>query len=122
MKQWVDVTNTFSERQRHYKTTYLEICEVFDEMVEVSLFSSENASFEIYFSFGIMYGIIYVEKENAYERREQMKFDLEQEYRKNGKPTNEFISSFTEKYKVCMSSDVVFDEDAFMRAMMSWDE
>ncbi len=28
MNQWIDVTNTFSESQRHYKNTYLEICEV----------------------------------------------------------------------------------------------
>ena len=54
MNQWVNVTNTFSESQRHYKNTYLEICEVFDEVVEVSLFSSADKPYEIYFSFGIM--------------------------------------------------------------------
>ena len=50
MKEWVNVTETFSERQRHYKNVYLEICEVCDEKVEVSLFSSEEDSYEIYFS------------------------------------------------------------------------
>lgn len=38
MKEWKNVTDSFSEEQRHYKNTYMEICEVFDEAVEVSLF------------------------------------------------------------------------------------
>lgn len=67
MNQWVNVTHTFSESQRHYKNTYLEICEVLDEIVEVSLFSSIDNLYEIYFSFGIMYGIVYAKKEEAYE-------------------------------------------------------
>ena len=48
MNQWVNVTDTFSESQRHYKNTYLEICEVLDEVVEVSLFSSEDSPYEIF--------------------------------------------------------------------------
>ena len=39
MNRWIDVTNTFSESQRNYKNTYLEICEGMDEIVEISLFS-----------------------------------------------------------------------------------
>ena len=31
MKEWKNVTDSFSEEQRHYKNTYMEICEVFDE-------------------------------------------------------------------------------------------
>ena len=96
MNQWVNVTDTFSESQRHYKNTYLEI----------------------YFSFGIMYGIVYAEKENAYERREQMKADLEKEYCKNKEPSNEFIDSFAKKFDVCLPGDVLFDEDALMDAFM----
>lgn len=38
MNQWVDVTDTFSESRRHYRNTYLEICEVLNEEVEISLF------------------------------------------------------------------------------------
>lgn len=126
MSQWVNVTDTFSESERHYKKTYLEICEVLDEVVEVSLFSSLEDSYEIYFSFGIMYGIVYAQKEDAYEKREQMKSDLEQEYCKNKEPSNDFINSFSKKYDVCLPSDVVFDEDALMGAFMDlwdkWDE
>lgn len=119
MNQWVDVTNTFSESQRYYKNTYLEICEVFDEVVEVSLFSSEDDPYEIYFSYGKMYGIVYAEKENAYEKREQMKADLEKEYRKSKEPSNEFIDGFVKKYDVCLPSDVLFDEDALMDALLN---
>lgn len=35
-----NVTNTFSEERRYYSNTYLEICEVYDEAVEVSVFSA----------------------------------------------------------------------------------
>ena len=119
MNQWVDVTDTFSESRRHYRNTYLEICEVLNEEVEISLFSSVEDAYEIYFSFGIMYGIVYAEEEEAYEKREQMKSDLEQEYRKNKEPSNEFIDSFAEKYEVCLPNDVLFDEDAWMEAFMN---
>ena len=78
------MTETFSEEQRHYKDTYLETCEVFDEILEVSLFSSIIDSYEIYFSYGGFYGIIYVDKEDAVEKYETVKHELELEYRKHG--------------------------------------
>lgn len=40
MENWRNITNTFSEERRHYSNTYLEICEVYDEAVEVSVFSA----------------------------------------------------------------------------------
>ena len=40
MGNWRNVTNTFSEERRHYSNTYLEICEVYDEAVEVGVFSA----------------------------------------------------------------------------------
>ena len=63
MKSWKNVTETFSDKQRHYKNIYLETCEVYDEVLEVSLFSSIVDSYEIYFSYGKFYGIIYVDEE-----------------------------------------------------------
>ena len=30
MYEWTDVTGSFSEEQRHYKNTYLEIVEVYN--------------------------------------------------------------------------------------------
>ena len=45
--QWRNVTEEFSEDQRHYKNTYLEICEVMGEDLEISLFSSLTGPYEI---------------------------------------------------------------------------
>lgn len=115
MNQWKDVTDTFSESQRHYKNTYLEICEVLDGVLEISLFSSAKSAYEIYFSFGKMFGIVYAEKKHACEKRDRMKADLEREYCNNKEPSDEFISSFTRKYDVCLPGDILFDEDTFMK-------
>jgi|GEM_PF-6088848 len=60
-KGWNNVTGTFSDKQRRHKNLYLETCEVYGEILEVSLFSSTIDSYEIYFSYGKFYGIIYVE-------------------------------------------------------------
>ena len=83
MASWKNVTNTFSEKRRHYMNTYLEICEVYDEAVEVSVFSSESQSYEIYVSYGRMYGIIYSNAEEAYAKLEEIK----KFWRKNTKKT-----------------------------------
>jgi hypothetical protein len=42
MYDWENVTHFFSEEDRHYKNTYLEISEVYDEKIEVSLFSQKR--------------------------------------------------------------------------------
>lgn len=97
MKQWVNVTNIFAESQMHYKNTYLEI----------------------YFSFGIMYGIVYTKEEDVYKKREHMKTDLEQEYRKNNEPSEGFINSFAKKCNVCLPNDVLFDDEVFLETFMN---
>ena len=109
MYKWENVTETFSEDARHYSNTYLEICEVYDGVVEVSLFSSIEHLYEIYFSYGIMYGIIYVDAEKAYSKREEVKNELAQEYQKNKEPTSGFINQFCEKHKVSLPNDIFFD-------------
>lgn len=108
MKKWINVTDAFSESQRHYKNTYLEISEVFDEVVEVSLFSSEDSMYEIYFSFERMYGIVYANKNDANDKRERMKSELKQEYLRNKKPSDEFVNSFVNKFDVRLPNDVLF--------------
>ena len=107
---WKDVTEFFSESQRYYKDCYLEIDEVYDECVEVSLFSSQKGLDEIYVSYGRMYGIIYAEAEEAEAKREEVKAVLEKEYQKHKEPTAEFINEFAEKYKLCMTNDIFFDD------------
>ena len=75
----------------------MEIDEVYDQ-IEVSLFSSETDLYEIYVSYGIMYGIIRVERDKAWELREEIKRVFEIDYKQNGEPSDEFINTFAEKY------------------------
>ena len=109
MNKWENVTESFSEEERHYKDTYLEVNEVYDGIVEVSLFSSEEGPYEIYFSYGRMYGIIYVDVEKADSKREEVKNELVQEYKKNKEPTSEFVNEFCKKHKVSLPNDIFFD-------------
>lgn len=109
MLKWEDKTEVFTEKQRHYKSTYLEICEVYDETIEVSLFSVEKGPYEIYVSYGIMYGIVYVEKEEAVFLSDKIKEEFEKEYQKHKEPTSEFIKMFGEKYKLNLPNDILVD-------------
>lgn len=45
---WEDKIDYFTEKERHYNDTYLEISEVLDNTIEASLFSSEVGDYEIY--------------------------------------------------------------------------
>jgi len=108
MSKWVDVTNSFSEEDRHYKNLYMEINEVYD-VVELSLFSCLEGPYEIYFSYDRFYGIIYVDAATAHEKRNEIKKELEAEYSKNKKPTNDFINGFALKYDVQLPNDIFFD-------------
>lgn len=64
---------TFFRKRRHYRNTYLQICAVYDEAMEVSVFSSESQPYEIYVSYGNMYGIIYSNAEDTYAKFEEIK-------------------------------------------------
>lgn len=97
-KKWIDVTEYFTEEQRHYRGTYLEIDEVYDEKLEVSLFTSQEGLNEIYVSYGIMSGIIYVEADDIESKREVIKKELEDEYQIHKQPTDEFIDMFCKKH------------------------
>lgn len=101
MLEWVDVTNHFSEENRHWKGRYLEVDEVANDEIECSLFSCENDDWEIYFDYGIMYGVCYASADKAREKRSQMMRDIEEEYdRHKMDPSDEFMQSFDEKYHV----------------------
>jgi len=103
---WENVTEFFSEDERHYKNTYLEMNEVYNGKIEVSLFSSKEGLYEIYFSYGRLYGIIYVDAEKAESKREEVKNELAQEYQKHEEPTSEFVNVFCEKHKVSLPNDL----------------
>ncbi len=107
--EWKNVTKHFTEEERQYNGKYLEIDEVYDDVVEVSLFSAKDDIYEIYISFGIICGIIYVEKENAHNLHEEIKEVLANEYRINKEPTDEFINRFSNKYEISIPDDLFFD-------------
>ena len=109
--EWKNVADTFSEEQRYYNGKYLEIDEVYNDEVEVSVFSADDEPYEIYFSYDKYYGIVYAEKEKVYEIRDEMKRELQAEYDKSRKMSDEFIRKFTEKYDVCMPNDIYFSFD-----------
>lgn len=98
MTDWVDVTQNFSETQRYYRDSYLEIDEVLDDTIEVSLFSKPTGLYEIYVRFEIMTGIICVSKEQAYILRDEIKEILKKEYGKERKLTDAFMKEFCKKY------------------------
>lgn len=102
--KWEDKTDTFTEGN-----TYLEICQVYDNAIEVSLFSAVDQPYEIYVSYGSMYGCVYADKQDVSQIREKIKHDLEKEYQMNKEPTEEFMNTFVEKYKLCMPMDVFVD-------------
>ncbi len=111
MAEWRDVTSTFSEAQRHYKDTYLEQDEVYDEDLELSVFSTEDREYEIYFSYGRFYGIVYVQPEDTFDLRDQIKEELQNAYDETREPTDDFINRFAKKYEANLPLDMYYDFD-----------
>lgn len=101
MLDWKDVTDTFTEPSRHWKGRYLELCEVTENEIELSLFSCPDDEWEVYVNYGRMYGVSYAPADKAADHRNAMKAEIEAEYQKNGmKPSNEFINAFAGKYQL----------------------
>ena len=98
---------------------YLEQDEVYGDELEVSIFSALEEEWEIYFSFGIFYGIVYAKADQVYTLRDEMKQILQAECDKAGEPSDEFIGWFVEKFHVCMPDDIVFnfDLESFLEQM-----
>lgn len=121
--KWIDKTDTFENRE--WKDKYLEICEVLDDKIEVNLYSCKDINkYEIYVSYGVMYGIVYAHKDKAEELRNEIKDLIYNDYLKNGyssdMPTNEFIRKFDKKYNIQIPNDMFFDEEALMDSMMNF--
>lgn len=120
--KWIDKTATFENRE--WKDKYLEICEVLDDKIEVNLYSCDDINnYEIYVSYGIMYGIVYAHKNKAEKLREEIKDLIYNDYITNGynedMPSDEFISEFHKKYNIQIPNDIFFDENEFMNNMMN---
>ncbi len=121
--KWVDKTDTFENRD--WKDKHLVICEILDGKIEVNLYSCDDINnYEIYVSYGVMYGIVYVHKDKAVELREEIKEFIYNDYIKNGyskdMPTDEFMNEFIERYNIQIPSDIFFDEEAFMQKMIDF--
>ena len=119
--KWIDKTNTFKER--NYKDKYLKICEVLDDNIEVNLYSCPDINkYEMYVNYGVMYGIVYVHKNDAEKLREEIKDVIYKDYKENGysndMPTDEFINNFANKYNLDIPSDIFFDEDELMKSFL----
>ena len=120
--KWIDKTATFENRE--WKDKFLEICEVLDDKIEVNLYSCDDINnYEIYVSYGIMYGIVYAHKNKAEKLREEIKDLIYNDYITNGynedMPSDEFISEFHKKYNIQIPNDIFFDENEFMNNMMN---
>ena len=120
--KWIDKTATFENRE--WKDKYLEICEVLDDKIEVNLYSCDDINnYEIYVSYGIMYGIVYAHKNKTEKLREEIKDLIYNDYITNGynedMPSDEFISEFHKKYNIQIPNDIFFDENEFMNNMMN---
>ena len=101
MLEWKDVTDSFTEPSRHWKGRYLELCEVAKGLIELSLFSSPHDSWEVYVNYGKMYGVSYVDADNAVAHRNAMKSEIEAEYERNGlDPSDTFIDAFAKRYQL----------------------
>lgn len=120
--KWIDKTDTFENRE--WKDKYLEICEVLDDKIEVNLYSCDDINnYEIYVSYGVMYGIVYAHRDKARKLREEIKDFIYNDYITNGfsedMPSDEFITEFHKKYDIKIPYDMFFDENEFMTSMMN---
>ena len=115
---WQNVTENFTEDERHYRDTYLEISEIYGDTIECSLFSRVDGPYEICVSFGIMYGISYADADRAEKIREEMKQEIAAEYQKNNEPSDAFINYFANKYKLQIE-DSLFNESDIMEALFN---
>lgn len=81
-KQWIDITNNYSEDSRHYNRKYLEKSFLLDEEIEIQIYEVIKDEFdythEIFVNCKHFYGSTYP-KNNPYELFEQMKGDIYKE-------------------------------------------
>ena len=59
--------------------------------------------------YGRFYGIIYVSSDDANLRYEEVKKELEDEFRQNKIPISDFVNQFAEKYSVDLPDDIFFN-------------
>lgn len=100
LMEWKDITEQLTEKQRYYSDGYLVVSETYDEVLEISLYRFTNKRYEIYFKFEDFYGLVCVSIDKINDVKDTMKKELEEEYKKNGKPSSKFINYFDNKFDV----------------------
>lgn len=108
-KEWIDITDNYSERSRHYNGKYLQKSMLLDEEVEIQIYTIDDDEYvhEIFVNSEKFYGSCYP-REGAYEVYEQMKNDIYKESLKKNKYSSNFINKFAEKYGLCIAPDSFF--------------
>ena len=81
------------------------------EYLSKKWYKKRETLYEIYVSFGIMFGIVYVKKEATNEIFYEIKVKIEEEYVKNKEPSDKCRSGFDRKYGLSLSNDLFFDMD-----------
>lgn len=110
-KQWIDITNNYSEDSRHYNGKYLEKSFLLDEEIEIQIYEVIEDGFdythEIFVNCKQFYGSTYP-KNNPYELFEQMKEDIYKESFKKNRYSKKFINEFCKKYNLGIAMDSYF--------------
>lgn len=108
--EWKIVSNNYSEEARAYKDKYLEIEEEFGIWFVVSVFRLKNDMYAIFVAYDKTSVVTYVDKENVYKIKEEIKKDLEENYKKYGKVNDTFLSYFNKKYNMVEMPEDFFEE------------
>ena len=111
-KEWKEVTNYFSEEQRHYNGKYLELDIVLEDAYELQLYrvidtSKFSGKYEIFVNLGDRYGPIYLNEPE--ETFEAIKKEIYEESFKENRFSHEFYSKLSKKYDLAFPTDAFFN-------------
>lgn len=123
-KEWVDITDNYSERSRHYNGKYLLKSMLLDEEVEIQIYSFDDDEYvyEIFVNSEKFYGSCYP-REGAFEIYEQMKNDIYKESFKKNKYSKNFINRFADKYNLGIAFDSFFSGfDKVLESLCGYDD
>lgn len=119
-KEWKEITNNYSERQRHFNGKYLLVSYLLDGEidggVEVQLYEVEEDGFdyqyEIFVNSEPFYGSTYPES-NPYEFMEEMKKVIYEESFKKNRYSKKFINAFAKRFDLGVAADSFFSTGFF---------
>lgn len=123
MKQWENKTGCFSEWQRWYKGLYLEIDFVYDDKMEISLFTGLPGNrVEIYCNLGWHTYVVRVSREEAEKLFPKLQDEMVKMYEEDPGFSEENLKKFKEKYHLSGWSEVLGYENSDMELNEDDDE